>query len=504
MRTCFIVIISILLALGSSFSQVKRDYVWTIGDNGSSGVPHPEFGGANINFNREPIEVERIERIKLSFGSNSSSISNKSGELLFFTDGCFVYGTNNMLIKNGDVINEGRFRDRCTIGNGYISGNASTIFLPDPANKSEYYLVHQRVEEIGSLAFSTLLYSKIALNTNGVREITESNIPISGVNTYLGEMAAVKHANGEDWWVIVPEDSTDIYQVILIDETGVRKSFEQKIGNRIGFLGTGTGQCKFSPDGKKFARWTSTQQLLVADFDRSTGTFSNDEQIMVIGTTFRGGVEFSPNSRFLYVASTYQVHQFDMWEDDIPASQTLVAEWDGYQDFVRTFFSRLQLTPDCRIFISLPGSHRFWHVIENPNEKGINCNVVQRGLLLKTWTFNTMPYFPNYSLGPIGNEGYPCDSTKVTVSSTEVPIFERNAFVYPNPTQGQLYIDLPRQVGDIDFQLFSAAGQQVFAQSGNLTNEAIELGHLPKGIYFYRILNQEGRVWSGKVVLNGL
>ena len=78
------------------------------------------------------------------------------------------------------------------------------------------------------------------------------------------------------------------------------------------------------------------------------------------------------------MASTYQLHQFDTESNDIPSTQTLVAEWDGYQDFVRTFFSRLQLTPDCRIFISLPGSHRFWHIIHNPNEKGVACNVEQR------------------------------------------------------------------------------------------------------------------------------
>jgi len=41
-----------------------------------------------------------------------------------------------------------------------------------------------------------------------------------------------------------------------------------------------------------------------------------------------------------------------------------------------------------------------------------------------------------------------------------------------------------------------------FSKTGNLTNEEIDLYFLPEGIYFYKIFNHKGKVWSGKVVVN--
>ena len=164
----------------------------------------------------------------------------------------------------------------------------------------------------------------------------------------------------------------------------------------------------------------------------------------------------------------------------------------------------MQLTPDCRIFINAAGGHRYWHIIQNPNEKGLACNVEQHVLLLPTRTFNTLPYFPNYSLGPIGNEGYPCDSTKtkITFSSVDVPIFQQvEARVFPNPTSGTIQIDMPPNTGELNFHLYDMAGRQVFTQNSVLTFEEIHLGNIAKGLYFYRIFDKNGRSWSGKVVV---
>ena len=316
-------------------------------------------------------------------------------------------------------------------------------------------------------------------------------------------MAAVKHANGTDWWVVIPEDTTNNYNLVLVTNDSIQNTHDQRIGNEIGYEGLGTGQCKFSPDGSKFARWISTQQLLYAEFDRETGTFFNEQQISVLNEGTRGGVEYSPNSRFLYVSTTDSIFQFDTNESNIEDSEILVAEWDGFSDFLPTKFRRMQLTPDCRIFISLPGSHSFWHIIHHPNEKGIACNVEQRGLSLKTSTFNTMPYFPNYNLGAIGDPGgYPCDSTKITVSSTDFPVVQEHSFVFPNPTAGTLQIDIPPNVGELNFHLYDMAGRQVFIQNSVLTFEEIHLGNIAKGLYFYRIFDKSGRSWSGKVVVN--
>ena len=409
-------------------------------------------------------------------------------------------------MSGGRRINDGEFKSDCFSIGTYPSGHASTMIIPDPYEVNEYYVLHQMNEQFWPDEYSRLYYSKIDISkNNGLGEVYLHNQLILPDSTYLGEMAAVKHANGQDWWVIVPEDSNAVYNVLLLDSLGIRKSHEQKMGGKVGHFGTGSGQCRFSPDGSTFARWTQTRQLLLVDFDRTTGIFSNDEEYHVQDSVSWGGVEFSPNGRFLYVSSTYQVDQFDLWADDFAASQVTVAEYDGYRDFVRTLLIRMQLTPDCRIFVNAPGSHSFWHVIQDPNEKGLDCNVEQHSLSLSTFTFNTLPYFPNYSLGPIGNEGYPCDSTKtkITFSSVDVPIFQQvEAQVFPNPTTGTLQIDMPPNVGELNFHLYDMAGRQVFTQNSVLTFEEIHLGEIAKGLYFYKIFDKNGRAWSGKVVVS--
>jgi len=152
-------IFSFFIGFESSFSQSKRDYIWTIGDNNSDGNYHPDFGGVNINFNEKSLKFERIRRLNLSFYSNSSSIADQAGNLAFYTDGCFVYNADNELIENGDSLNHSEMRDEsCTTGSSYFAGNASTILLPAPGNNSEYYLIHQRVEEVSPNSNAILLY----------------------------------------------------------------------------------------------------------------------------------------------------------------------------------------------------------------------------------------------------------------------------------------------------------------------------------------------------------
>src|SRR5690606_14349590 len=65
------------------------------------------------------------------------------------------------------------------------------------------------------------------------------------------------------------------------------------------------GNLKFSPNGKKLAAAHAISGLHILDFDSDTGRISNPVNINMNSTDFAPyGVEFSPNSQFLYVHSS--------------------------------------------------------------------------------------------------------------------------------------------------------------------------------------------------------
>jgi hypothetical protein len=419
---------------------------------------------------------------------------------------CYGYGDNE-LIENGDDLNQRWYHPVVPIAiliglilqwirQALITLTGSLIM------KTIIYIIHQRIVQGWPDEFSRVHYSKVDMSANnGKGKLIEANIQVMLDSVYLGEMAAVRHANGKDWWIVAPEDSTNVYNFLLLDSTGVHKHHDQVLGQKVGYYGTGSGQCKFSPDGKWFARWNQKQQLLIGDFNRESGRVENSKQYFPIDTANYGGLEFSPNSRFLYFTNITELFQLDLSEQDLLGSMELVAEYDGFIDFLPLYFGRLQLTPDCRIFINGPGGHRFWHIIEHPNEKGMACLVRQHALALPTYTFNTMPYFPNFNLGPVGDEGYPCDSTRVSANSEVYPILENTGWLYPNPASKTLQIKPGLFVKPVHIRIFDTQGQLQFEKAGFESNSSLDISMLPSGLYFFMVNDEKGRSWTERLVV---
>ena len=97
-----------------------------------------------------------------------------------------------------------------------------------------------------------------------------------------------------------------------------------------------------------------------------------------------GGIEFSPNSRFLYHCSGLQLYQYDLHEtitlENRIEIDTII---DRYLPWGSSYFLQ-QLGPDGRIYISNPYSSDIMHVINNPDQKGLGCNPTYNSCLLYT------------------------------------------------------------------------------------------------------------------------
>jgi len=399
---------------GYAYSQ-KLDNVWLFGRNSDV----PEHAGTIIDFNMNPPDLF-LQFWDAYFYQTNASICDTAGNLLFYTNGIYVANALHEPMENGGGLNPGAHADAHS-DDGYILDQGAMI-LPVPENDSLYYLLHMDKivpDDNEGEWFSSkyFYYTLVNMNVNdGIGTVVVKNQIIKEGVFELGKLTATRHANGRDWWIILRHFNGNRYYRFLVTPSGIFEKPFQDIGESI--PSPGVGQAVFSPDGTKFANLhlvngIGTDDFIgIYDFDRCTGTLSNPNIIAYSDSAWAGGVAISPNSRYLYVSSYLRVFQYDLWSDDIAASQDTVAEWDGFveDDFFATTFYLAQLAPDGKIYINSNNSVSYLHVIEQPNLPGDSCQVCQHCIDLPTWNAFSMPNFPHYRLGHL--EGSPCDTLR--------------------------------------------------------------------------------------------
>ncbi|GIV30656.1 MAG: hypothetical protein KatS3mg029_0007 [Saprospiraceae bacterium] len=400
----------------------KHDYNWLFGYQPING-PHPVIGNSKIDFNDFPPAISKVTNGTISFDLTNASISDSTGNLLFYTNGIVVVNAQHQVMENGDSLNPGEVAWDW-YNEGYIVQQGALI-LPVPSSANKYYLFHslrERQNDQIPYPYSPYLYmTLIDMNeNNGLGTVVFKNNILLTDTLALGKLVATKHANGRDWWILVPERDRYSYHRLLLTPDSIYHYGIQPVYPSEGFGQGAAGFAAFSPDGSKYARHDLRGSPLLHfvrlyDFDRCTGLLSNQLHIPLSDTAGVGGIAFSPDSRYMYVSSDQLVYQFDVTAPDVEATKTIVAVSDGFRDtlpdgslwFPMTF-SGAMLGPDGRIYIHSAGSSRHLHVIEYPNRGGTACEVRQHAIKLPAWTYRTIPNVPHYRLGPL--DGSPCDT----------------------------------------------------------------------------------------------
>ncbi|MCO6493627.1 MAG: PKD domain-containing protein [Phaeodactylibacter sp.] len=404
---CFI---SNLLYTQDIFERQKRDYIWLIGNS-------PLISGGNdmtlLNFNSIPPEIISTD-INMDFWHTNASVCDASGNLLFYTNGIEVRNFNNDTLATGLAPTQ---MSEQWDNNGYINPQGALI-LPVPGSDFLYYIFHEDRDWAphGGSWVQNLFYTKVDMSANnGLGAAIEKNIPIINDTLAYGRIVATPHANGRDWWIVIPERDNNRYYSVLFTPDGIEKVKNVQIGDSIV---TGGHQSSFSPDGAKYARidikytGESEHRVTIYDFDRCTGEFTSFTSFTFIDLAFGGGgLAFSENSRFLYVTSWFNVYQFDLNVPNVEATMIKVAEYDGFEDPIydlNTDFKLAQLGPNGKIYIACATNANYLHIIHTPNSRDLACNVEQHGLELVALNNRSIPNFPYYGLGPL--DGSPCDT----------------------------------------------------------------------------------------------
>ena len=403
-----------------SFSQ-NRNNVWVFGDS------------AGIDFNG--VAALSISTNIRSIGS-CSSVSDSLGNLQFYiastTKSNFaqflaparIYNKKFKTMQNGDSI----------AGDSWYK---EFEIIPMPLQNNLYYTIQAGVTNF----VPGLFYSVVDMNLNNKKgAVIQKNIRLED-STFLcaDGLAAIKHGNGRDWWVISRnwEHYTDTFNFYIASPDSVTFHHFQKISDN---LFSSIYRIEPSNDGSKIACCTNKGFLSVFDFDRCTGMLSNEinishEKSNPLDFIWYWDCELSANNKYLYVSKVYglfsnvdtcnQLLRYDLSAPNILASCDTLFTYCALD-----FAGLIELAPDSKMYWTF-----IWNDGVTPNypfpdsvynQVNTNLSVINYPdssfcdfqpfsfYLGGKRTYNGLPNNPNYELGPL--VGSPCDTLSANLT----------------------------------------------------------------------------------------
>lgn len=233
----------------------------------------------------------------------TTSISDGSGNLLFYSDGQTVWNANNVAMPNGTGLH----------GSGG-SGQSSIVFQK-PGSSNLFYLF--TMDGWGGTGYGCN-YSVVDMSLQGgLGNVTTLNTLIN--NDCYERMTLVRNGNGTDAWLLILDWSTDNIYAYAITSAGVNlvpvTSNVGSISSQTG--GNSLGPLKVSPLGDRLAcgNWAAAD-FHIFNFNNVTGVASNPIVLHSGGTYgYSYGTEFSPDGTKLYAVSSYtnsKLYQFNL------------------------------------------------------------------------------------------------------------------------------------------------------------------------------------------------
>ncbi len=424
----------------------------------------------SVGFIETPYEV---------YINSGITLNDHNGNLIGYFNGFSLYNADGSLAVNGDD-----FGLRSSLGRiwwqidslGGIPVANTGLILP-VLDEFHFALFTMSFEQKESPGFellevydqgflideyaSELLFTLIKINQDGLLEVVENKkeVPIKK-GFFRAEISACKHANGEDWWILLFDRISDsMYSILFSNDTTIKIDSSSYPGQNATFS-AGGGNAVFSPDGSKYAKLhyrmaldENYQDVMpalieVMKFNRCTGNLEapyvslNLDKGEIIGSAFCQ-IAFSKSGRFLYFANTEYLLQFDLYEDTLNSPDT-IAYWDNlyYRDSpghpgVYTFMWRI---PNNAIVLPWILTSNF-HIIHDPDKKGRSSNFTMNHIEGPDNPFNlefpfpmgirSSPYWPEYRM-PAMNR--PCESNKGSGGISDC------IQILPNPFDAELFL----------------------------------------------------------------
>ena len=313
-----------------------------------------------------------VSKGALKTDEGCATISDSNGKLLFYTDGTTVWNRRHQIMPSG----------RDLLGNS--TSTQSAIIVPKPEDNNIYYVF--TVDWGGG--FFGLNYYTIDMtlvgglgDVVGVNEIPEKILLLESPTSE--KITAVKAFDENAFWVISLKD--DRFYVYKVDENGVNST--EIVGNSGFNLSRDLrGYLKTSPDGTMLISANMSSGTFLYDFDDKSGLISNERRIDMEGK-FSYGVEFSPQSKKLYVSTgNYNpdgipqeecLYQFTV-DIPLPTSANINETRIKIHSY-NNLRAALQVGLDGKIYRAIE-KQTFLGVINNPELDGLAANYIHEAI----------------------------------------------------------------------------------------------------------------------------
>ena len=304
------------------------------------------------------------------FEEPQSSISDKKGNLLFYSDGQSVFNKNHKIIKNGDSLL------------GDWSASQGCVFVKQPGNDSIFYIF---TTDYG-LGSHGLMYNIINLKTNtDLSYVSHKNKQIASKT--CESISVTSHQNGIYKWIVILSGISNKISAFLLTDKGLNLCpVESSIGYAFnGKVLTYQTKAKFNNGGTMWVVDNMVDGVIkVSSFNNETGmfwkSFTVNEYFDIIT-----GMQFSKNSKYLYII-----------ERELQIVQLNTSTWKKTKIFdIAPTNARMlgaQFGIDGKIYITSVDSS-FLSTIENPDENGLNCNFKKKSIFLKHKCTSGLPNF---------------------------------------------------------------------------------------------------------------
>ena len=230
-------------------------------------------------------------------GQFPASVSDSLGNLLFYSDGGFIWNKNNTIMPNGSGLN------------GFISGGHSVFSVKSLVNPNIHYLFY--VPMYGTIPLPQgLFYSVLDMQLNGgLGDVVTGmkNIPVPGGENLAPWMSGTRHQNNKDVWLVIRNVIPNQYLSYKISSSGISTNpviSPTLVSTTAVYPANYGGVVKISQDGTKLITCYINDTIAeYCHFDKQTGLITPLFKFLPKyknGIYSVGTAEFSKDSKYLY------------------------------------------------------------------------------------------------------------------------------------------------------------------------------------------------------------